>query len=384
MLKVVVRAALLLLPCSVSWAIINPHFTPLHLVAESDMIVAGPLAATKNPEQWKISAPGAIKGKPPAAVILSLSGCEKDHREQITQTFKENRGPVILFAGEKEGRRQARLHIMGQWLKVQDAKDGWQVLDWAPDMDGTFSGGSEMLIRMARYIAGDAEADVPVSAGVRWSTHATLGKVPGEVAGLAAVDFAKVGQVHLFVGAAGGDRLFRACKEGTFDDVTAAAKLDTRSRRFTWVDVDGDGLADLLSWDGAKLSVRLAGKDGRFHAAAGLAWPLADCLALAPCSTNGRAGVLVANRTARRRGGFRAALGVRRGRFGQRRFRGCLAARRTRQPALERQGGRFRESAAGGNRHGRREGVGRGGRFRPGRAVGHFSGRAGKKYALGK
>jgi hypothetical protein len=276
----------------VSWAIINPRFTPVHLVAEADMIVAGPLEATDNPQEWKLSAATAIKGKPPATVILSLSGCEKDHVEQITQTFRENRAPVVLFSGEKDGRRQTRLHIMGQWLNVQDAKDRWQVLDSAPDMDGTFNGGSDMLIRMARYIVRDSEADVPVSGGVKWTTHVTVGKVPGEVAGLAAVDFAKVGRMHLFVGAAAGDRLFRASKEGTFDDVTAAAKLDTRSRRFTWVDMDGDGLADLLSWDGEKLSVRLAGKDGTFHAANGLSLPLANCLALAPCSTDGRPGVL--------------------------------------------------------------------------------------------
>ena len=290
---------MLLLPCSASWAIINPRFTPVHLVAESDMIVAGPLQATNDPQQWKLSGPTAIKGKAPATIIFSLSTCEKDHREQIAQTFKENRGPVVLFLGEKDGRRQARLHIMGQWLNVEDAKDRWQVLDWAPDMDGTFSGGSDMLIRMARYIVRDAEADVPVSAGVKWASHVTVGKLTGEVAGLAAVDFAKVGQTHLFAGAAAGDRLFRASKEGTFDDVTAAAKLDTRSRRFAWVDVDGDGLADLLSWDGKKLSVRLAGKDGTFHRGGApgtlghLSLPLADCLALAPCSTGGRAGVLV-------------------------------------------------------------------------------------------
>ena len=402
MSKTVVCTALFLLSCSASWAIINPRFTPVHLVAESDMIVAGSLEATNDPQQWKLSAPVAIKGKPPASIVLSLSGCEKDHLDQITHTFKGNRGPVVLFAGEKDGRRQARLHIMGEWLNVQDAKGRWQVLDSAPDMDGTFSGGSDMLIRMARYIVRDAEADVPVTAGVKWTAHVTVGKAPGEVAGLAAVDFTKVGQTHLFAGVAAGDRFFRASKEGTFDDVTAAANLHTRSRRFAWVDVDGDGLADLLSWDGEKLSVCLAGKDGTFHAADGLSLPLADCLGLAPCSTDGRPGVLVSrsgapiaadgrrrqsvdeNRAARRRRGFRATFGVRRCRFGQRRFRGCSATRRTRQPAVERQGRRFRETAASGSRHGRRDRVGRGGRFRPGRPVGHFSGRTGKEHALGK
>ena len=296
--KTVVYTALLLLLCGVSWAIVNPHFTPVHLVAEADMIVAGSLEATSNPQQWKLSAATAIKGKPPETVVLSLSGCAQDHLEQIAQTFKENRGSVILFSAEKDGRRQARLNIMGQWLNVQKAKDCWQVLDAAPDMDGTFNGGSDMLIRMARYIVGDADADVPVSAGVKWTTQVTVGKVPGEVAGLAAVELAKVGQMHLFAGAAASDRLFRASKEETFDDVTAAAKLDTRSRRFTWVDVDGDGLADLVSWDGENLSVRLAGKDGTFHAADGLSLPLAQCLALAPCSTDGRPGVLVSRNAA--------------------------------------------------------------------------------------
>jgi len=145
---------------------------------------------------------------------------------------------------------------------------------------------------MVRYLVDDADADVPVSLGVKWASYVKVGSVPGEIAGMAAVELGKAGKVHLFVASAAGDKLFRP-KGEEFEEVTAAAGLDTRSRRFAWLDVDGDGLADLVTWDGQTLSVRSGGSDGRFKAAARFSLPLGECLGLAPCSTGGRPGVLV-------------------------------------------------------------------------------------------
>ena len=288
--------ALLLLSGSVARAIINPRFTPVQLVSEADQIFAGPLEASSKPLEWKMSAANQIKGKSPPASVLNLANCDKDHLEQIRQTLKDNRGPAVLFFGSKDGQKRAYLHVMGQWMKVQPAEAGrWDVLGPAPDMIGTFAGGSDMLIRMAQYLVRDTDAEVPVTVGVRWSGQARLGNVPGTIAGMTAVDFGKVGRTHLFVGSSDGDRLFRP-KGQDVEDATAAAGLDTRSQRFTWVDIDGDGLADLVSWDGEKLSVRLAGKRrqvqaGRRRFLAGLG----GCLGLTPCSTDGRPGVLVSS-----------------------------------------------------------------------------------------
>ncbi len=289
--------AFLLLSGSVARAIINPRFTPVQLVSEADQIFAGPLEASGKPLEWKMSATNQIKGKSPPASVLNLANCDKDHLDEIWQTLKDNRGPAVLFFGSKDGQKRAYLHVMGQWVKVQPTETGrWDVLGSAPDMVGTFAGGTDMLIRMAEYLVRDTDAEVPVAVGVRWCGQAKAGNVPGAIAGMTAVDFGKVGRTCLFVGSSDGDRLFRPKGQDALEDVTAAAGLDTRSQRFTWVDIDGDGLADLVSWDGEKLSVQLAGSDGKFKpGGAGFSPALAGCLGLAPCSTDGLPGVLVSS-----------------------------------------------------------------------------------------
>ena len=294
-----------------AWAIINPRFTPKHLVEEADLVIAGPLEGTANPLEWKLSAATQIKGKA-AEQVLSLAACNKDHLEDIQAALKRNgRDPVILFSGTMNEEKRAYLHAMGLWLDLKPADAGrWDVAGYSPQMSGTYAGGTDMLIRMSRYLADDPDADVPVTAGVRWLATAKVPPVPGQIAGMAAVDFAKVGNVHLFVGSSGGDRLFRAKGEDALEDVTAAARLDAKSRRFAWLDLDGDGLADLVSWDGSALSARLAGSDGTFKPAgdgfslklgfAGQGRPAynAECLGLAPCSTDGRPGLLVSTAAA--------------------------------------------------------------------------------------
>jgi len=61
------------------------------------------------------------------------------------------------------------------------------------------------------------------------------------------------------------------------------------------VDVDLDGAADLVSWDGRALSLRKAGAGGAFADAA-KGWSVAleaECLGIAPCPVAGKPGVLL-------------------------------------------------------------------------------------------
>jgi hypothetical protein len=288
--------ALLLISSATALAIINPRFTPKHLVEEAELILAGPLEATADPLEWTLSAPAAIKGKA-AKQALSLAACNKDHVGDIQEVLKKNaKEPAILFSGTLNEEKQAYLHVAGLWLETKAAGDNrWNVAGYAPKMAATYAGGTDMLIRMADHLAKDPDADVPVSAGVRWSGHVKIGNIPGEVHGIAAIEFPAPGKSCLFVASSGGDRLFRAKGDDAFEDITAAAKLGTKSRRFTCLDLDGDGLADLVTWDGSALSVRLAGQDGILKPAGeGLAFKLdGECLGLSPCSTDGRPGLLV-------------------------------------------------------------------------------------------
>ena len=293
-------AAILFAVSATGLGIINPRFTPRHLVEEADLVLAGPIQATANPLEWQLAAATQIKGKAAASHVLSLADCSKDHVGDIQQALKANaKDPAILFSGTLNEERRAYLHVAGLWLDVKAAGDGrWSVTGYAPQMSGTYAGGTDMLIRMCKHLAENPDADVPVAAGVRWMAHAKAGNVAGDIAGLAAIEFPALGKVCLFVGSSAGDRLFRAKGDDALEDITAAAKLDTKSRRFAWLDVDGDGLADLLSWDGSATSVRLAGADGTFKPSPASPTLGSDCVALAPCSTDGRPGLLISTSAA--------------------------------------------------------------------------------------
>jgi hypothetical protein len=233
MTSVLVVSLVLFVP-AVARAIINPRFTPLHLVQEADLIFAGRLQATADAMTWTLTPVTQVKGKS-SAVKVNLAECNKDHLEQAQQAFKENREPVMLFADSRDPNKQGRLHVLGQWWSlVRGGNDSWKVLGPAQEMTGTFLGGTDMLLRMTQYIVGDADADVPIALGVKWASFAKAGNVPGEIGGMTAIEQGNRGKPHLFVASSAGDKLFRP-KGEELQDVTAAVGLGTRSRRFTWM-----------------------------------------------------------------------------------------------------------------------------------------------------
>ena len=301
MLRRTIAAVVALGLCGVCWAIIDPNFTPKHLVEQADVILAAKLQTTANDGEFKLVRTEQIKGKSSAEHVLDLAGCAKDHVKDIREMLRRHaKQPAVLFSGTLREQKRAYLHVGGMWLSVRGGeKDRWSVSGYATQMSGTFAGGTDMLIRMSRYLQKDPDSDVPVFVGVRWSEeHVKVGKVGAEAGGMAVVEVGGLNKRHLFVSAGTGDKLFRPKVDDldtTFKDVTAAAGLDTKSRIFTWLDVDGDGLGDLISWDGQALSVRRAGKDGKFTNA-GAGWTVkleAGCTGLSACSTDGKPGLLV-------------------------------------------------------------------------------------------
>ncbi|HUT33486.1 MAG TPA: VCBS repeat-containing protein [Planctomycetota bacterium] len=293
-------AAIVFALASTALAIINPRFTPRHLVEEAELVLAGPIQPSANPLEWQLTVATQIKGKAAARHVLSLTDCSKDHVGDIRQALKANdQAPAILFCGTLGAEKRAYLHVAGLWLDVKAAGDArWSVAGYASHMTGTYVGGTDMLIRMSEHLAQDPDADVPITAGVRWLAHARAGNVPGDVAGLAAIEFPALSKTCLFVGSPAGDRLFRAKGDDAIEEITAAAKLDTKSCRFAWLDIDGDGLADLVSWDSTAAAVRLASADGTLKPAPVAPAVGSDCCALVPCSTDGRPGILVSTSTA--------------------------------------------------------------------------------------
>jgi hypothetical protein len=284
------------------WALINPGFTPAHLVEQSEAILAGPVAPVAGGGEWKLANARLIKGKAPAEHVLSLARCRAEHADAVLRALRgAGDAPAVLFWASRDNpKKTALLHVGGTWLQIGQTGPGrWDVLGVASDASATWEGGTDMLIRMCDRLVAEPGLGVRSAAGVAWVGRVAVGKAPGgQVAGLTAVEVGKARGLHLFVASPGGDRLFAAkTKDGetSFQDVTAAAKLEAASRRFAWVDLNDDGLADLVSFDGAAVSLRLAAADGTFRPAdAGGRYKAdAECIGLSACAAGRRGGVLL-------------------------------------------------------------------------------------------
>lgn len=287
-------------------AIINPDFTPRHLAEQSEVIVAGTLARGAAAGTWLLAQPTVLKGRAEAGYTFSTEQCDPDHAPQITELLTTNQAQaVMLFAGTLNGGTRSFLHTGGSWLESEVSADRkrWWIKRFATSMAGTYEGGSDQLVRMMRYLTKDPDACVPVCANVRWTgDRIRVGKAPGAVAGLAGVQLGQAGTWHVFCASPAGDSLFRAEtveQETLFKDVSSAAGVTTKSAWFAWCDLNGDGLADLVSSDGKTLTVCFGKKDGAL-AAAGREWSVTletGCIGLTPCGMGAAPGVLVTSQS---------------------------------------------------------------------------------------
>jgi len=319
----------LLAACRLSLGIIDVRFPPKVLVEESEIIAAGSILHDKDANQWHLKLTEAIKGKAkeglPGPRLLDLTKCNPDHVKAITDAFAgKEPNPVILFVGPQAQPRTVYLHVAGTWLGAKESgKDRWEIGGITNQMNGTFCGGTDMLVRMSKYLVRDPNGDSPVSAGVRWADHCTVAKVDPQwvelatrpTTTLAAIEYPRTGAIALFAASTAGDRLFVAKpKEAGFDDFTARAKVGSASAKFTFVDINSDGLADLISFNGKEINVYIAAEKGTFifsprpgspnnrsqsgekmnvPFSAGWSFPVEDCIDLAPCSTDGKPGILI-------------------------------------------------------------------------------------------
>jgi len=300
--------ALLVLLSSAVDAFINPNFTPVHLVAQSGGIVIVELPKPGDAARISGKVVKRLKGKAAGDTLtIDLAACPKIQEKAVRENLSASAGkPAILFVGEfleagKVGKapdRKAFLHVNGQWVVLRSGADG----GWAPTgidkaMQGTWAGGTDMLIRATKYILADEDADCPVNAMVAWDETEEVGEVAGKARWCEAVDLEGKGNPYLFVGSDEGDRLFRYDGDDEeWKDATAGRKLSSKSVCGAWVDLDGDGRLDLVSWTGEALGLQLQQKDGTFAAADKLpAAPAGGCLGIVAldCGQNGHAGVLV-------------------------------------------------------------------------------------------
>ena len=261
-------------------ALINPNFTPNDLVEQSDQILLVKLSKPDNKSQVKMEVLRALKGqKPEGALVLDLSAASQKEWAKHVGELAGARGdsPVPLFIGKYKERGEGEdaepieaglLQLDRDWVVMDRGKGNvWNMSHVDAKKQGTWDGGSDMLIKLVEFILKYPDDRVPVDVGCNWSGSKKPGKVEGEARTALALDLDGKGRFVLYVGASGGDRLFGwdAAKKD-FADLTGARKLAAKSRLAAWADFDGDGRLDLASWDGTALLICTQGADGSFGA----------------------------------------------------------------------------------------------------------------------
>ncbi|MBL8795794.1 MAG: hypothetical protein JNM56_17955, partial [Planctomycetia bacterium] len=206
-------------------AAINPNFTPVHLVQQSEQVVVLKLAAPDAKGKITAQVVRLLKGKLDAkSVTIDVNASPfKEHAKMVGKVASElGEQPALLFLGQfkEEGQDQgnqkkpeAFIHLAGKWVSLyRDARTpkgepGFGMDQIDNKMEATWAGGTDMLLRCVEYIGKDPDARVPSAEGAAWKKPVQLGKIDGPVHGMEAIDLAGDGNLHLFVAAESGDRV---------------------------------------------------------------------------------------------------------------------------------------------------------------------------------
>jgi len=229
-----------LLAARLAGAIINPTLTPVHVVRGAKQIAAVRLVA------GGCTVESALKGSIDGQHALTVAARDADEGDTLRRMLQAADGTTaMLFAAGKT----AFLHVGGNWLALEPAgARRWRVTGFARKMSAVYAGGTDMLLRMTRYILAEPRADAPTTVGTRWFDRVKLGEAK-DATGMAVLR-TDSGPV-LFVASSRGDCLFRPKDDESFTE----ERLQSRSRQFAWLDWNGDGQADLASWDGTAVQV---------------------------------------------------------------------------------------------------------------------------------
>ena len=290
-------------------AMINPHFTPIHLVKQAALILSvdlkqGPIEGPVHRHDPRSAQRQDGTEVPP---LGPFQGDQHPERRRPARPGGAAK-PALFFVGEfveEKAARAARpkpglLHVSGQWAEFDGGQDGaWALNQIDAKSQGVWAGGTDMLRRAVDYVLQDDDPEVPVTDGAAWSSDPKkIATLSGKIRAVRPIDLAGDGKLLLFVARDQGDHLLVCdAKSRKFTDITAARRLQSKSQAFAWGDFDGNGRLDLISFDGKTLSLHAQQADGTFQARPlDLAGALENgCIGLSAldCGTKGYSGLLV-------------------------------------------------------------------------------------------
>lgn len=264
------------------YALINPNFTPRHLIDSSGTIIELSLKASDKPKTLVGEVVRAFKDKDKdkdkvgkGEVVIGFEDLPEDDARELAESLKAKPGQhVLLFCGQYgasgEANLTAALHQGGRWLTLDGSGRSYKAVAVNGNLEQTWAGGTDMFIRAVEMGLEDADMDFPCESGVRWQEgEKKVGKIEGPVFSTRHVMLGGKPGGMLHIGAERGDRLYQydPAAKG-LKDVTAQCKLAAKSAASAWGDFNHDGRLDLASWDGKALSLHLQAADGTFAAKA--------------------------------------------------------------------------------------------------------------------
>jgi len=282
------------------FALINPDYTPVHLVKDSSTITLvkfdGKVTGGKATARVERNVKGKFAGK---TITIDLNRTAlKDHaawfKEWIEKLHDE---PSLLFVGsfwedsgdivEEEAIPRAYLHINSRWVLLDPVKgNAFEFVEFSDVMLATWFSGTDMLLRCVEYCIKDRDADLRFAAGGEWKDYARVVQIEkgARVGDIRAVALDGSGTPRCFVTCDRGDRLleYSVKRRELMEDVTAKRGLKSKSAEAVWGDLDADGRLDLLSWDGKVLRRFLQGKEGKFGEGSAIALDgsIEECIGL--------------------------------------------------------------------------------------------------------
>lgn len=278
---VVVVAAVIPWFCSHSWGIVDPTFTPADLVASSQLIASATVGG--DVDTLSLTDIQLLKGTKLATelTLKGEAGVALAGHVGETAVLLRGRADAYLFAGDN----WYDVKVVGQVVHLNAINS---------KMKGTFNGGADMLAEMCKHFIKHPKHSIPTTVGTEWYDFIKLESLPQTPNELHAVVLAPGGKVHIHVASSSGDRLFVHDRRKVYSDVTADVKITAASHAALWMDVNGDGSDDLLSWTGSGIDVHLV-RDGVVTREASLCVEVAgECEGLKPVYVHGaQAAVLI-------------------------------------------------------------------------------------------
>jgi hypothetical protein len=289
---------------SSAWALINPNYTPVDLINQSQTIVRVELTVGEG-GRLEIGDHKNLKGQAPDELALEIDRTSPTVARHLANAVDKDKKSALLFLGDfsaaSSGAAPAGggdtllglLHVDVTWFALKLEGKKLVLADDKLDMKAVWAGSNAMLEQIVDYVQNDYRADVPVKVGIQWASDLKVADVAGKVHACMAVELFEPGKPCLWILAETGDRLYRAGVDGKLNDVTDQTGLVSKSRCAACGDLDGDGRTDLACSDGSRIEVFYMRHSGGLEAKPVDVELPGECIGLAAIPSGGKTGLLV-------------------------------------------------------------------------------------------